>query len=174
MSRKRTNRKEPLSLRFTRVFYPLAFPLLGLGIWIAALQSLVEGFQAHGAATRRESLLSALIFAALGAVFLSVGGVIYKGMKEPEKKRRWLKENGRQVMACVVEIHPVHSMYGESPYEVICEVEQGVGVQQYTSHYTWVLPLVQPGDRIPVYLDPSDATSYFVDFEAADHVAVER
>ena len=104
----------------------------------------------------------------LGVAFASAGGGIIAYGWWRENLEAWLRQNGRVVQADFekVEINSTLSVNGHYPYRVVAQWLDATtnDLFVFRSDNLWFDPSRFVQDRkIPVYIDPSNPSSYYVD-----------
>ena len=111
---------------------------------------------------------SPIMFGALGSIFFVIGAGVLVSAVLTARKAADLKRNGKRILTTVqrVELNENLKVNGRNPYRVFTQwkspstPETGV----FESDYVWFDPSSYlDGRNIPVFVDRSDPTRYYVD-----------
>ena len=147
----------------------IIFTLVGLG--------LIAGgyFASPGSLTDDGFPLNTFLYA-LGGFFvvfpLVLFGAIRYFFRRAAERQAWLIENGIKGKARVMNMHQTNVYINRVPQMMLnLQVTTNVG-EQFETTYKKAIPMhyyniIRPDVDLPVYIDPSDRTKMFVDFEKA-------
>lgn len=113
-----------------------------------------------------ELWFASLILGLLGLVFAGIGyGLIIAGIRRAALIKKLLA-SGQKVEAAVkqVALNTSIKVNGRSPYQIICEYNDGGEVRVFTSDDIWFDPTEYLKEqKISVYVDPANHKKYYVD-----------
>jgi hypothetical protein len=136
----------------------LLFVFIGLG-WVYTLTTGTETTEFS------EEWIGPLIFAGMGLLFTAIGGGVLYSQAKQKAKRELLIRTGRKVRAVISEVYynTSISMNNRHPQIVECVAEVSGKKQTFKSHNIWSHTTFAPAQEVTVYVDPRDASNYWVE-----------
>ncbi len=139
------------------------FLLVGVSMFIGALSAGIRM-----ANSGDNDFIPSIIFGLIGIVFAAVGGGFFIFKSWRSKEVAFLRQNGQLVQAEFqrVELNEAITVNGANPFHIICQWHDVMSneIFIFTSASLWFDPteFVQ-GKQIPVYIDLSKPSRYYVD-----------
>lgn len=119
------------------------------------------------------SWIFVLIFGLVGVIFAIVGVIMSILHIRKKKKEKWLRNNGRKILAEVTGGHVCYNytVNNRHPFQMECRYEDtGYGqVYLFSTNMTWLNPNDYIGSQVAVFVDPSDMSRYFVDMDSLQY-----
>jgi uncharacterized protein DUF3592 len=108
------------------------------------------------------------IFTGIGSVFFAVGVGMIVANKKRQQTIEWLKRSGQLIQADFIEVQQGNvTVNNRHSLLVTCQWLNPADQQVYVfkSDNLWYDPssFIQPGQKIPVYINPNNPKKYFVD-----------
>lgn len=150
----------------------LVFSIIGaVFLVIAAAFGIYQvQFEKGAAAT---NWIFVLTFGLVGVIFAIVGVVMSILHIRKKKKEKWLRNNGRKILAEVTGGHVCYNytVNNRHPFQMECRYEDtGYGqVYLFSTNMTWLNPNDYIGSQVAVFVDPSDMSRYFVDMDSLQY-----
>lgn len=114
--------------------------------------------------------LPTLILGCISVPFLIIGGVFLLIVRKQKKKKQYLLQNGRQVMAEVTggRLNYNYTVNDRHPWKVECKYEDIFSGELYlfSSENIWMDPELYIGQQVAVYVDADNYQKYYVDVES--------
>ncbi|MDD6812000.1 MAG: DUF3592 domain-containing protein [Lachnospiraceae bacterium] len=113
--------------------------------------------------------LPTLILGCIAVPFSIIGGVFLLIVRKRKKRKQYLLQNGRQVMAEVTggRLNYNYAVNGRHPWKMECKYEDIYSGELYlfSSENIWIDPEFYIGQQVTVYVDANNYRKYYVDVE---------